>query len=235
MIKRLHLAGFLMLVALAVLFAVPFSPTLAADQPDTREDAGTLQEEQPTPDLLPPDQFPNRGAEIVPEPVRLEEQSDLTPESSIQATSRYLFISANTFTAYDSTTAHSYYNGGCIYHTGGSGWMEHSLELPDGAVVDQVRLYYFDNDPTNNAGMYLAAYDGAGNTSAIVTANTSGAVNGYSFIDSAVFNRVVNNSAEALSMSIHFGSATTNTLRICGVRVRYQYSPSAVFLPVINR
>lgn len=235
MIKRLHLAGFLILVALAVLFALPFSPTLAADRPATGDDAGALQEDQPTPDVLPPDSVPNRGGEIVPEAERLEEPSELAPDSSIQAASRYVFISANTFTAYDSTTAHSYYSAGCIYHTGGSAWMEHSLELPDGAVVDQLRFYYFDNDPTNNASLYFAAYNGAGATSTIATVNSAGAFNGYSFTDSAVFSRVVDNSAEALSLSINFNAATTNTLRICGVRVRYQYSPSAVFLPVINR
>ena len=61
---------------------------------------------------------------------------------------------------------------------------------------------------------------------------TSTGTPGQTSAGSGFFSHFVDNSTEALSLSLRYGGLDS-TLRICGVRIRYQYDISIVTLPVI--
>lgn len=162
------------------------------------------------------------GAEVEPVP------DPAAPE----ATAYFLFLSANTFVPYDETTAWGYGGGGCVYLTGGWPYSEHSVELPQGAEITQVRLYFYDNDLVNDAEVHLWVYPGDGTGEKIADFQSSGTP-GQSWLDSAPFSHTVDNTAEALSVRLEYQAATTSDLMHCGVRIRYQYSPSISTLPLV--
>ena len=148
------------------------------------------------------------------------------------ATSYFLFLSANTFTPYDDSMTYNYGGGGCVYRTGGASYMDHSLVLPQGAEISQVRLYFKDNNSIYNAEVQLYAFPGDGTNEKIVDLQTTG-TSGQTSLDSAHFSHRVDNFAEALSLRLDFQESANDLLEICGVRVRYQYSPSITSLPLV--
>ena len=197
-------------LALAVLLAVALTLAVVAQDRDGRDT------------LAPPDQ------------VTVVEEVELLPDPSApDATIRYQFISANTFVPDDDDMTYNYYTGGCMYRTGGGNYTEHTLQLPQGAEIDYLRVYFYDNDSTHDATAYLYAYDGYGGADMIASASSSGANAYYSSEGSGYFSHIVNNQGEALSLSLYYGNGTTSDLRICGVRLRYQYTLSIVDLPLI--
>ncbi len=146
----------------------------------------------------------------------------------------FRFTSANTFVPYDDNMTYNYYGAGCVYRTGGASFSEQTLQLPDGAEIDFMRVYFYDNDAVNNAGAHLFSFDGAGSFTTIASATSSGQP-GQSSTGSGFFSHVVDNTNRALSLRLDYGGGTTSNLRICGVRIRYQYSFPAVNLPIINK
>ena len=145
----------------------------------------------------------------------------------------FKFYTANTFVPYDDNMTFTYYGAGCTYRTGGTPFTEHDVQLPQGAVIDYLRIYYYDNDANNNAAAYLFSYDGAGNLTQIASASSTGTP-GQSSTGSGFFSYPVDNVNEGLSLRLSYGSATTSNLRICGVRIRYQYtSATTTHLPLI--
>jgi hypothetical protein len=144
----------------------------------------------------------------------------------------FKFYTANTFVPYDDNMTYSYYGAGCTYRTGGTAFTEHDLQLPQGAVIDYLRIYYYDNDAANNAAAFLFAYDGAGNYTQLASVASTG-VPGQSDTGSGFFSHPVDNVSEGLSIRLSFGNATTSNLRICGVRLRYQYTIATTSLPLI--
>ena len=158
---------------------------------------------------------------------------DRAPDpASPDATSYFLFLSANTFVPYDETTAYQFGGGGCVYVTDGWPYSEHSVELPQGAEISQVRLYFYDNDAINDAEVHMWAFPGDGTSEKLVDFESSGTP-GWDWVDSPPFSHRVDNSAEALSVRLEYQDATTSDLMHCGVRIRYQYSPSLTSLPLI--
>ena len=148
------------------------------------------------------------------------------------ATSYFLFLSANTFVPYDDDMNYEYGGSGCVYRVSGASYMEHSLVLPQGAEISQVRLYFKDSNSVYNAEVQLWAFPGDGTNENIVDLETTG-TSGQTFLDSAHFSHRVDNSAEALSLRLDFQESANDLLEICGVRIRYQYSPSISTLPLV--
>jgi hypothetical protein len=112
-----------------------------------------------------------------------------------------------------------------------TGPAEHTLQLPQGAEIDYLRVFFYDNDAANDAAAHLYAFDGLGGGTELATAGSTGTP-GQSSAGSGYFSHIVDNTAEALSLSLHYGGLDS-TLRICGVRIRYQYTIATVSLPVI--
>lgn len=173
------------------------------------------------------------NASISTDKVTVVEEVELLPDPSApSATSYYKFISANTFVPYNDDMTYSYGGGGCVYRTGGTRFANHSLELPQGAEIDYLRIYFYDNDGEYNPGVHLYAYDGSGAHDEIAHVASTGTP-GQSSEVSDYFSYFVDNEAEALTLILDYSLAGNSNVRVCGVRVRYQYSPSITSLPLV--
>lgn len=243
---RVRLLSILLILVMVTLLTATNSPTLAAPKPDNGEPpntgsnssglAGDVQQELPAPGSPQSTISSNGEPEIVPGKVTDVLELELAPDrAALNASDQFKFISANGFTPYDSTMTYGYAGGGCMYRSGGSGFSEYSLQLPQGAEIDYLRIYYYDNDPVNDAGAFLFAFDGYGNYTELASAISSGASAVHTSAGSGFFSHFVDNTNEAVAIRLTYGGATTTNLAICGVRIRYQYSLSSVYLPMIDR
>ena len=106
--------------------------------------------------------------------------------------------------------------------------------MPDGATIDYLRVYFYDTDGGSDAVAELYAYDGAGDSTLIASAAGSGTP-AYGSAASEPFSHPVDNRTEALAVVLDFQGASTDALRICGIRIRYQIHFSQINLPLILR
>ncbi len=144
----------------------------------------------------------------------------------------YKFYSANTFVPYDDDMTFVYFGAGCLYRTAGSQFAEINVQLPQGAIVDFLRIYYYDNDAINNASAYLFQFNGLGGFTNLGGASSSGTP-GQSFTLSPPINHVVDNATGALAIRLDYGGGTNSNLRICGVRLQYQFALPTLSLPIM--
>ncbi|MFO7696974.1 MAG: hypothetical protein R6X16_07445 [Anaerolineae bacterium] len=143
-----------------------------------------------------------------------------------------MFVPATAFVPTDDDMAYEY-STGCVYRTGGYYYADYSLQLPQGAVITYLRLYFMDNDATQDVSGYLYQCPGTGSCTTHFWADSDG-VPGYSSAGVAV-DHVVDNSSEALLLRLYY-EGDDSSLRICGVRVQYKYDPfSALFLPTVTK
>lgn len=124
--------------------------------------------------------------------------------------------------------------GGCLYQTGSAGYFAADIQLPDAAVIEYLRVYFYDTDGGSDAVAELYAYDGAGNSTLIASAAGSGTP-AYSSAVSEPFSHLVDNTAEALAVVLDFQGANSDALRICGIRIKYQINFSQINLPLVLR
>jgi hypothetical protein len=174
---------------------------------------------------------PEPGA--IPYKITVVEEVELLPD--LEAPDQFLyykFISANTFVPYDDDMTYAYGGAGCVYRTGGTRFANHTLQLPQGAEIDYVRVFFYDNDASYDAGVYLYAYDGYGAFTEIRRVTSSGTP-GQGSQGSGFFSYFVDNQAEALSLTLDYGLGGNQNVQICGVRLRYQYSIATVRLPLL--
>jgi len=241
-----RLLSILLILLMLIILTATISPTLAAPKPDNGEPPITSpnssdlargeQQEVPTPGSPQSAINSNGEPEIVPGKVSVVSELELTPErAALNASEQFKFISANGFTPYDSTMSYGYAGGGCMYRSGGARFSEYSLQLPQGAEIDYMRIYFYDNDPVNDAGATLLTFDGYGNYTELATAISSGVSTVHTSAGSGFFSHFVDNLNEAVSIRLSYDEAATQNLAICGVRIRYQYSISTVYLPLIDR
>lgn len=235
---HLPLSKIIIGLVLCVLLVLALNLSVAAQDPDRDSRAPSeADKEIKEEELISPlsTQEPEiRDAYQEPEQITVIEE-ETTRDENNRVTGWFHFISANTFVPYSDNMTYYYYTSGCMVRTGGGNYTDHTLQLPQGAEIDYLRVYYYDNDPDHNATAYLYAYDGYGNNTFIASATSSGASAVYTSIGSDFFSYTVDNVNEALSLSLYYGNATTSSLRICGVRIRYQYNPYATFLPLLTK
>ncbi len=114
---------------------------------------------------------------------------------------------------------------GCTYLQAGTGGMTANLQIPSGALITGLDVYFYDA----NAGAYmlgeLLEYHGDG-TGELITSATSTGSSGYQVIHQDT-SFVYEASGGALAVVASF-TATGNTLKLCGFRVRY-LAPGVVF------
>lgn len=162
---------------------------------------------------------------------------EIEQQASPEATQSQLFarMAGSNFHPRDSSTTFSYSGGGCMQRTSSTGdsWFTIDLSLPDGAVIDFLRVYYYDNDATYDINSELWAFNGAGGTTLIAEADSAGVL-GYSSTGSSFFSHTVDNVNESLVVVASIQGGVGANLQLCGVRVRYQYSAFAMnFLPTV--
>ena len=124
-------------------------------------------------------------------------------------------------------------DGSCAYVTAGDAstvWNT-PLHLPNGSVVDTLRMYYYDTSASNTTA-WFTVYDLYGGIvdEWAVSSSTSG---GNSFNDSAQINHTIDYSV--YSYVINWRPIVTgSTLQLCGFRVFYSPPPYGLgFIPAV--
>jgi hypothetical protein len=124
-------------------------------------------------------------------------------------------------------------SGSCTYATAGDASTVWNITpaLPQGAVVDTLRMYYYDTSGSN-ATAYFTIYDLYGVIVDEWSVSSSGS-GGNSFNDSAAINHTIDYSV--YSYLINWRPIVTgSTLQLCGFRVFYEPPPFGLaFLPSI--
>lgn len=132
-------------------------------------------------------------------------------------------IAGSNFTPRGSTTTYSYTGGGCMQRNSNDGdsWFTTDIQVPDGATIDFLRVYYNDADASFDINTELWAFDAAGGTTLIAEADSSGSP-GYSSAGSDFFAHVVDNLNQSLVIVASIQAGVGANLALCGVRIRYQ-------------
>jgi hypothetical protein len=124
--------------------------------------------------------------------------------------------------------------GGCVYATGGDAFevWNTPLTLPDGAQVEWLRLYFYDNDGTNNIRGWFTKYNLYGDiVSEWGVSSTSG---GYGYVDVAISPvETINYNNYSYVLNFRPYVASSN-LMLCGFRVFYTVFGNT-FMPSILR
>lgn len=139
---------------------------------------------------------------------------DARAANAPSGTSAYQFVAGSAFSARTSAQSVTYPGAGCKFSDGA---LTTDVQLPEGASVSGVRLYYYNSGAAGNVGLFFTIYDGAGAVSDLLSA-TSTMNSGYS---SEYFSlpapHLVNNADNSYVLT---GTMSAN-LRFCGARVFY--------------
>jgi hypothetical protein len=158
--------------------------------------------------------------------IRFIENSILQEWSSFH----YIFVPGSGFTPRASSTTWSYPGGGCVSAVTGNELFSLDLQLPQGARIDYLRLYYYDTS-ANNSTAWITTYDGSGGFTDLTNVSSTGN-SGYGTTLSPLIQHVVDNASRAYVLNWQ-ANQTGSTMRLCGLRVAYRLPMSQVFLPVI--
>lgn len=152
------------------------------------------------------------------------EHVETRPAADARAGEVTLFhsIAGSSFHPREASTTHEYAGTGCVNRTSDAGFLVADLQLPEGAEIDFLRLYFDDTDAANNndAQAWLYSYDGLGDFTQIATVSSSGSP-GQGSIGSGFFSHLVDNTNESLAVIVGMGSATDAGVQVCRVRLRY--------------
>lgn len=132
----------------------------------------------------------------------------------------YLRAAASSFTPYDSSTTWVYEGSGCRSLRSGSPWFDLGVEFPDGAIIDFLRVYFYDADAVNDVSAVLYGFDNEGDQMIVAQAAGSGTP-GFSSAGSGLFSHTVDNVAQSMVVRIDLDGGSDDTLWVCGVRIRY--------------
>ena len=128
---------------------------------------------------------------------------------------QYLFVAGSAFTPRNSSATITYPGGGCTNSSGD--WVLTSLELPEGAEVLGLRLYYYNNGASGSVAGALTSYTGAGGSTDLILGSSTGSTGYSSEYFPAASSLVIDNGGQSYAL---LGSAGVN-LRLCGIRVFY--------------
>ena len=148
------------------------------------------------------------------------------PDGSVQTTApgqEFIRAAGSNFVPRDSNVNFHYYGGGCLVRDTGAGdsWFTYDLQLPDGAQIDYLRVYYRDSSSTYDIDSELWAFNGAGGTNLLAEADSSD-IPGYSSTGSGYFTHIVDNTNESLVVIARIPEGAGTELALCGIRIRYQ-------------
>ena len=126
----------------------------------------------------------------------------------------YLFLAGSAFTPRTSTQTVTYPSSGC---SNSSAALTTSLELPQGASILGVRLFYYNSGTPSDVGLFLTTYPGDGSSIDQLTGNST-LNTGYS---SEYFNLAVPVVVDNISRAHVLTGVTGGVTRLCGMRVFY--------------
>lgn len=133
---------------------------------------------------------------------------------------RYLNIAGTAFHPVNSSTAYSYVGGGCINRTGSDmSLFTHKVVLPQGSVVQYLRLYYNDAS-SDSIYAFFTTYDMHGGFNERTTVSSSGN-SGYGSALSPPAGYAIDHFAEPSVVTVNLNASTDASLQFCGVRIAY--------------
>ncbi|HOA22220.1 MAG TPA: hypothetical protein PKL82_06985 [Anaerolineaceae bacterium] len=131
----------------------------------------------------------------------------------------YDFSAGATMRPRASLTNWEYDSGGCIHPSKGYDLFTLPLDLPQGASIDYLRLYFYDTSTTANGTAFITIYDGAGGIDDLISVSSVGSA-GYGYAVSDYVNHVVDNVNYAYVLNYSSGTPSSS-VRLCGLRVMY--------------
>ncbi len=150
------------------------------------------------------------------------------------AGSASLRISGAGFRPSSNTTGFAYYTAGSMYATSNpSGWWTAPVYLPQGAVINRVRMFYYDSNDVANCTGYFAAYDFATEGGILgVSWNSSGSA-GLGYADSSALYHTVDNTQYGYVLQWQPNAADT-TMRLVGFQIFYTPPPGRAAVIPLN-
>jgi hypothetical protein len=126
----------------------------------------------------------------------------------------YLFFAGSALSARTSSQSVSYISAGCIATNGA---VTTDLQLPDGADVQGVRMFYYNQGQAGDVTAFLTSYDGAGGLVDHLAASST-MDEGYASEYFALTTPLV---VDAFTQSLVLTANIDAGLRLCGLRVFY--------------
>jgi hypothetical protein len=131
--------------------------------------------------------------------------------------------------------------GGCIYNSGGNAdeYFNAPLTLPQGAMINTLRMYYNDTSEASNTIGWLTVYDLEGYIAndpitgqTLEWAVASAGSNGFGFADAPNIGHRVDYST--YSYALNWRPVVQGaSMQLCGFRIYYE-SPPFSFLPIVT-
>jgi hypothetical protein len=182
---------------------------------------------------------------LLPESDSLSSDSDtqgMTAESESTASKFYFFqyIPGSAFVPNESGMTYQRYPGSdCIelkdtYVEGAV--FTYGPQFPHGSVVDFMRIYYYDGNPSRNVWVLFSSYEGEQRTYNLIRDDFSMGVEFFSSKVSPEFEHIVDNQNQSLLVEAKLGEGVSGTLKFCGVRFRYHCTtPNCTYMPACFR
>ena len=130
----------------------------------------------------------------------------------------YYYVLGSQLAPRDSDSTFVYSGNGCMYQSAGSNIrFQFPVLLPEGSVVDFVRIYYNVTDPSGVTA-WLTRYE-AGQTNLDVTSVSSSGTSGFDTQVSDQLGHVFDSSVN-YTLNVYLGTSSLAT-QICGIRIAY--------------
>jgi len=112
-------------------------------------------------------------------------------------------------------------SGGCLYQVSGSPYVIYNLhqEIPDGARIDYLRLFYYDTSADTSIA-WVTRYDDTGGLEDLTSVGSAGTA-GYGTSLSAYLGHVVDNAGWSYLLNWR-PYVNGTTMFLCGLRVAYR-------------
>jgi hypothetical protein len=147
----------------------------------------------------------------------------------------YKFVSGSTLHSADYTMTEDYQAGACLSVASGDSadqFFTAYLNLPAGARVEYLRIYYYDTNASVDSTAYIRQYDAHGNTTTIASVSSSGS-SGYGTTLSAYSTHIFNQNDDGYVLN-WLPNTTGSSMRLCGLRVAYHLAALPTYLPYIR-
>ncbi|MCI0398239.1 MAG: hypothetical protein L0322_25365 [Chloroflexi bacterium] len=220
---------FLVVVAFTVILIANFTLASSAQGPDngvpSDRPAGAAQETVLEEEVkLPGEEAGSTATAGNADPDVVEEE--VVNGSEAPGQTFYKRWAAETFVPYHYLNEWANMGSGCFRRLNGYIWTT-DVQLPEGAIIDYFRVYYYDTDSAYNVEATLLRYDSTGSSELLASASGSGTP-GWSSAGSGLFSHSVDNLNWSYAVNMSFTGGTTAALRACAVRIRYQYDPATL-------
>lgn len=132
---------------------------------------------------------------------------------------RYAFVAGSSMLPRSSATSWTYAGAGCMSAGVGNDIFVAHLDLPSGARIDYLRLFFYDTSASESTA-WITIYDGAGQSTDLTTLNSTSDT-GYGTTLSTLIEHVVDTVSSSYVLNWR-PNQTGTSMRLCGLRVAYR-------------